>query len=226
VVEVWNFGDKTNPQFVRNITTHDFPTSVASKKGVVAIAINQADGAVEGKVLIGRPDEVDVVGVGLNVTVGFLPDMVSDAAACASVMPAVKQRNKLAHMPSGCHALKIALASEHFDTHACMVLSLTCTNLRIMVQVTFTPDGRTVLVANEGEQQRAGFGPEDDPEGSISCISIDRSVLGTRGFKLLTPLIYCRWTLSSAAMICALACIHIAATHFGAPSSTATDHRI
>ena len=40
--------------------------------------------------------------------------------------------------------------------------------------VTFTPDGRTLLVANEGEPNSYGLPDSVDPEGSISVITVNR----------------------------------------------------
>jgi YVTN family beta-propeller protein len=40
--------------------------------------------------------------------------------------------------------------------------------------LTFTPDGRTVLVANEGEPNSYGQADSVDPEGSISVITVNR----------------------------------------------------
>jgi YVTN family beta-propeller protein len=40
--------------------------------------------------------------------------------------------------------------------------------------LTFTPDGRTVLVANEGEPNSYGLPDSVDPEGSISVITVNR----------------------------------------------------
>ena len=44
--------------------------------------------------------------------------------------------------------------------------------------VTFTPDGRTVLVANEGEPNSYGQTDSVDPEGSIGVITVNRSGSG------------------------------------------------
>lgn len=40
--------------------------------------------------------------------------------------------------------------------------------------LTFTPDGRTVLVANEGEPNSYGLADSVDPEGSVSVITVNR----------------------------------------------------
>ncbi len=40
--------------------------------------------------------------------------------------------------------------------------------------LTFTPDGRTVLVANEGEPNSYGLADSVDPEGSVSIITVNR----------------------------------------------------
>lgn len=40
--------------------------------------------------------------------------------------------------------------------------------------LTFTPDGRTVLVANEGEPNSYGLADSIDPEGSVSVITVNR----------------------------------------------------
>jgi len=40
--------------------------------------------------------------------------------------------------------------------------------------LTFTPDGRTVLVANEGEPNSYGLADSSDPEGSVSVITVNR----------------------------------------------------
>lgn len=40
--------------------------------------------------------------------------------------------------------------------------------------LTFTPDGRTVLVANEGEPNSYGLPDSADPEGSVSVITVNR----------------------------------------------------
>ncbi len=45
--------------------------------------------------------------------------------------------------------------------------------------LTFTPDGRTVLVANEGEPNSYNIAGSVDPEGSISVIAVNRSGAGS-----------------------------------------------
>jgi DNA-binding beta-propeller fold protein YncE len=45
--------------------------------------------------------------------------------------------------------------------------------------LTFTPDGRTVLVANEGEPNSYGAVDSVDPEGSISLIAVNRTGTGS-----------------------------------------------
>nr|WP_229464583.1 choice-of-anchor I family protein [Massilia sp. 9I] len=40
--------------------------------------------------------------------------------------------------------------------------------------LTFTPDGRTLLVANEGEPNSYGLADSSDPEGSVSVITVNR----------------------------------------------------
>jgi DNA-binding beta-propeller fold protein YncE len=45
--------------------------------------------------------------------------------------------------------------------------------------VTFTPDGKTVLVANEGEPNSYGLPDSVDPEGSVSVITVNRSGVST-----------------------------------------------
>ncbi|KAG5186700.1 hypothetical protein JKP88DRAFT_254410 [Tribonema minus] len=113
-LEVWNFADRALPRYVRTIDLSGSspspvaPTSVASKHGLLAVAINVNDGASPGLVQIGKPNVLGTSSA-LLVDVGYLPDMV-----------------------------------------------------------TFTPNGTTVLVANEGERQ-SGF----DPDGSITCIRLD-----------------------------------------------------
>lgn len=59
---------------------------------------------------------------------------------------------------------------ELFDTDGTLLAGVTVGALPDMV--TFTPDGRTILVANEGEP--AGYCPGDagDPEGSVSVIDV------------------------------------------------------
>jgi hypothetical protein len=52
--------------------------------------------------------------------------------------------------------------------------------------VTFTPDGRRLLVANEGEPNSYGLPDSVDPEGSISIITVNdgRSpTVATAGFS-------------------------------------------
>lgn len=44
--------------------------------------------------------------------------------------------------------------------------------------LTFTPDGRRVLVANEGEPNSYGFADSVDPEGSVSVIDVNRTSTG------------------------------------------------
>jgi hypothetical protein len=44
--------------------------------------------------------------------------------------------------------------------------------------LTFTPDGRTVLVANEGEPNSYGAVDSVDPEGSVSVIAVNRTGAG------------------------------------------------
>jgi DNA-binding beta-propeller fold protein YncE len=45
--------------------------------------------------------------------------------------------------------------------------------------LTFTPDGRTLLVANEGEPNSYGLADSVDPEGSISVIAVNRTGIST-----------------------------------------------
>ncbi len=45
--------------------------------------------------------------------------------------------------------------------------------------IVFTPDGRTVLVANEGEPNSYGLADSVDPEGSISIVALARTGSGT-----------------------------------------------
>ena len=47
--------------------------------------------------------------------------------------------------------------------------------------VTFSPDGRYVLTADEGEP-REGYG-EDDPEGSVTVVSLDDDIVSVIGFE-------------------------------------------
>ena len=52
--------------------------------------------------------------------------------------------------------------------------------------VTFTPDGKTLLVANEGEPNSYGLADSVDPEGSVSIITVNRtgtSTVATANFK-------------------------------------------
>ena len=53
--------------------------------------------------------------------------------------------------------------------------------------LTFTSDGKTVLVANEGEPNSYGFADSVDPEGSISVITVNRtggtSTVATADFR-------------------------------------------
>jgi len=52
--------------------------------------------------------------------------------------------------------------------------------------LTFTPDGKTLLVANEGEPNSYGLADSADPEGSVSIITINRSgtsTVATANFK-------------------------------------------
>nr|MCU0775506.1 choice-of-anchor I family protein [Ideonella sp.] len=51
--------------------------------------------------------------------------------------------------------------------------------------VTFTPDGRTVLVANEGEPNSYGQPDSVDPEGSIGVITVNRT--GTASTLAVSP---------------------------------------
>ncbi|GIH95974.1 hypothetical protein Psi01_66040 [Planobispora siamensis] len=48
--------------------------------------------------------------------------------------------------------------------------------------VTFTPDGRRVVVANEGEAESYCEGKAADPEGSVSVIDVRRWTVRTAGF--------------------------------------------
>ncbi|GII84505.1 hypothetical protein Ssi03_24950 [Sphaerisporangium siamense] len=48
--------------------------------------------------------------------------------------------------------------------------------------VTFSPDGRRLVVANEGEPASYCEGAADDPEGSVSVIDLRRGVVRTAGF--------------------------------------------
>lgn len=47
--------------------------------------------------------------------------------------------------------------------------------------VTFSPDGRYVLTADEGEP-REGYG-EDDPEGSVTVVSLENDIVSVIGFE-------------------------------------------
>lgn len=47
--------------------------------------------------------------------------------------------------------------------------------------VTFSPDGRYVLTADEGEP-REGYG-EDDPDGSVTVVSLDDGIVSVIGFE-------------------------------------------
>ena len=52
--------------------------------------------------------------------------------------------------------------------------------------VAFTPDGKTLLVANEGEPNSYGLADSVDPEGSVSVITVNRSgtsTVATADFK-------------------------------------------
>ncbi|MFB4279928.1 MULTISPECIES: choice-of-anchor I family protein [unclassified Nonomuraea] len=49
--------------------------------------------------------------------------------------------------------------------------------------LTFTADGRRVVVANEGEAASYCTGAVDDPEGSISVIDVRRGTVRTAGFR-------------------------------------------
>ncbi|UUN27476.1 choice-of-anchor I family protein [Streptomyces sp. FIT100] len=98
-------------------------TSVDARRGLVAAAVESADAAERGKVVLMRPDGTVIKAV----TVGHSPDMV-----------------------------------------------------------TFTGDGRRLLVANEGEP--VGYQPgEADPEGSVSIVALDRgadrATVRTAGFR-------------------------------------------
>ncbi|MFC8273917.1 choice-of-anchor I family protein [Streptomyces sp. NPDC057271] len=87
-------------------------TSVDTRHGLIAAAVESADAAERGTVVLMRPDGTVVKAI----TVGHSPDMV-----------------------------------------------------------TFTADGRSLLVANEGEP--VGYQPgQADPEGSVSIVALDRGV--------------------------------------------------
>ncbi|WP_344880165.1 choice-of-anchor I family protein [Nonomuraea antimicrobica] len=49
--------------------------------------------------------------------------------------------------------------------------------------LTFTEDGRQVVVANEGEPTSYCAGAVDDPEGSVSVIDVRRGTVRTAGFR-------------------------------------------
>ncbi|MDH2426846.1 choice-of-anchor I family protein [Sphaerisporangium sp. TRM90804] len=49
--------------------------------------------------------------------------------------------------------------------------------------VTFTEDGRRLVVANEGEPASYCAGAVDDPEGSVSVIDVARGTVRTAGFR-------------------------------------------
>ncbi|MFI6476935.1 choice-of-anchor I family protein [Nonomuraea sp. NPDC050663] len=49
--------------------------------------------------------------------------------------------------------------------------------------LTFTPDGRQVVVANEGEPESYCAGQENDPEGSVSVIDVRKGTVRSAGFQ-------------------------------------------
>jgi 2',3'-cyclic-nucleotide 2'-phosphodiesterase/3'-nucleotidase/5'-nucleotidase len=52
--------------------------------------------------------------------------------------------------------------------------------------LTFSPDGRTVLVANEGEPNSYNQPDSVDPEGSVSLIDVQKRTVATAGFGAFT----------------------------------------
>jgi len=49
--------------------------------------------------------------------------------------------------------------------------------------ITFTPDGRFILTANEGEPNSYGLPTSIDPEGSVSVITVNRTSVSTADFR-------------------------------------------
>ncbi|MGW1882371.1 choice-of-anchor I family protein [Streptomyces sp. NPDC001970] len=113
-VDVLDVHDPAKPVKITSVDLSAYGTgavtSVDARHGLVAAAVESADAAERGKVVLMRPDGTVIKAV----TVGHSPDMV-----------------------------------------------------------TFTADGRRLLVANEGEP--VGYQPgEADPEGSVSIVALDR----------------------------------------------------
>ena len=76
-----------------------------------------------------------------------------------------------------------------FDTHtralASGVNSITVGALPDML--TFTPDGKQVLVANEGEPNSYGLPDSVDPEGGVAVITLDLNPLAAAVARCLAP---------------------------------------
>ena len=90
----------------------------------------------------------------------------------------------------------VALAVEaKVKTSAGLVAFYNAADLKLLSTVTvgalpdmlvFTPDGKSVLVANEGEPDSYGLADSVDPEGSVSVVSVNRGgtpTVATAGFK-------------------------------------------
>jgi hypothetical protein len=114
-IDIVSIADPATPALVTSVSMAPFgafANSVATHKGLVAVAVEATPKTANGKVVFLDADGA-VLG---DVVVGALPDMI-----------------------------------------------------------TFTPDGKRVLVANEGEP--SGYGPGfTDPEGTVSVIDVSRGV--------------------------------------------------
>ena len=69
-----------------------------------------------------------------------------------------------------------------FDTGNLATPSRSVTVGALPDMLTFTPDGRKILVANEGEPNSFGEADSFDPEGSISVIDVASGTVQTAGF--------------------------------------------